>query len=740
MCRPTRDNLRNRAWLALGTARFTHALAMRAAMPTVTRSVRRARRPPAPLPGRADALFFFAARRSSRRLIAAAGCAKSSWQLLSAGSSPSPPSCTPHRARSDRLESSPPAEDPSHALSRVRPRAAPKGESHRPILAIAPVVQSQSQTFLPLAVRTATRSESPAAHCHGSSKALASSTSSVSASEPPHSARPRNAASLSPPARRRWTRTARRVPGPADLTAAVARSRSENSSAPRLPREGPARRVASGPPRAPCNPARQGRHRGRLRLSDLHRKELFAASCPLRLPILSARFRGKLGAIAVITSLIVGFHHAQQHPVLHRQQARTRIRAVAPSGRRAGRPEYEHARHSRRHSPDHPGLPGHGRSIVLSFFAATSKRKMDDRRRGAEQEHRTVFACLIVMNAELFMSARRWLHGAAVQAADPRRTQAAQHGVRHRRVQHRHLRHVRCHHGPHAHRAQGETRRGPRWQPQGRHRDRHCPKLLPTTASTTAAGAVGILTIRNPAVHVNGERSRCIGHRVGRAIELFRNPPVAIPRVTTPGAENGSSFPVKPKFLPWDGGKGPVGMIDLQMVASIGGHIEVHDTVGHCQHGKPCAIACPSDKDGGASLWPGLVPEDELWWGEEWKDVQIKGESPTMISPGVMIADRLRNPSLAGAGIGTLRDRRGKRRHRYPPIPGGSAKKVRMEIARPYPRLVRPCKHLSRSTVIPVVVGQRTEIQCEGFGASVGACSTAVFWLTSPRSQRRALR
>ncbi|KAK2812295.1 hypothetical protein Q5P01_000050 [Channa striata] len=102
-----------------------------------------------------------------------------------------------------------------------------------------------------------------------------------------------------------------------------------------------------------------------------------------------------------------------------------------------------------------------------------------------------------------------------------------------------------------------------------------------------------------------------------------------------------------------------------------------------------------------ASLAPSPVPptktealavarsgsEDELWWGEEWKDVQIKGESPTMISPGVMIADRLRNPSLAGC------------RNQYrvtvegsdaTGIPAGSvlegpAKKVRMEIARPYP-------------------------------------------------------
>ncbi|KAK2844049.1 hypothetical protein Q5P01_010708 [Channa striata] len=44
-------------------------------------------------------------------------------------------------------------------------------------------------------------------------------------------------------------------------------------------------------------------------------------------------------------------------------------------------------------------------SIVLSFFAATSKRKMDDS--GGEEPSkgtRTVFACLIVMNVELFMS------------------------------------------------------------------------------------------------------------------------------------------------------------------------------------------------------------------------------------------------------------------------------------------------------------------------------------------------
>ncbi|KAK2815476.1 hypothetical protein Q5P01_025943 [Channa striata] len=62
----------------------------------------------------------------------------------------------------------------------------------------------------------------------------------------------------------------------------------------------------------------------------------------------------------------------------------------------------------------------------------------------------------------------------------------------------------------------------------------------------------------------------------------------------------------------------------MSSVASIGGHLEVHDTVGHCQHGKPCAIACPSDKRRRRLAVARSGSEDELWWGEEWKGVQIK--------------------------------------------------------------------------------------------------------------------
>ncbi|KAK2811293.1 hypothetical protein Q5P01_000253 [Channa striata] len=59
------------------------------------------------------------------------------------------------------------------------------------------------------------------------------------------------------------------------------------------------------------------------------------------------------------------------------------------------------------------------------------------------------------------------------------------------------------------------------------------PNSSRDNASTTAAGAVGILTIRNPAGSC--ERRVACGSSVGGAIELFRNPPVAIRRVTASG-------------------------------------------------------------------------------------------------------------------------------------------------------------------------------------------------------------
>ncbi|KAK2813564.1 hypothetical protein Q5P01_000721 [Channa striata] len=145
----------------------------------------------------------------------------------------------------------------------------------------------------------------------------------------------------------------------------------------------------------------------------------------------------------------------------------------------------------------------------------------------------------------------------------------------------------------------------------------------------------------------------------------------------------------------------------------------VHDTVGHCQHGKPCAIACPSDKDEGASLWPGRESGDD-------KSRRLDRRPPEEPVPrGCRKRYRVTIEEATPPG--------------YPPgVLEGPAKKVRMEIARPYPRLVRPtCKHLSRSMVIPVVVGQRTEIQCEGFGWGL---FDEVFWLTSPCREEGACK
>ncbi|KAK2825796.1 hypothetical protein Q5P01_020010 [Channa striata] len=106
-------------------------------------------------------------------------------------------------------------------------------------------------------------------------------------------------------------------------------------------------------------------------------------------------------------------------------------------------------------------------------------------------------------------------------------------------------------------------------------------------------------------------------------------------------------------------------------------------------------------------------PVNELWLGEEWKDVQIKGESPMMISPGMMIADCLRNPSLVGCRKWYRVTVEGSDATGIPAgsVLEGTAKNVQMEIARPYSRVVRPtCKHLYRSTVIPVVVGLWTDL------------------------------
>ncbi|KAK2813505.1 hypothetical protein Q5P01_000789 [Channa striata] len=122
----------------------------------------------------------------------------------------------------------------------------------------------------------------------------------------------------------------------------------------------------------------------------------------------AARFRGKLGAaIAVITSLIVGFL-TMPNNILYFIDSRHGTRGYgggAERGAERGRPEYEYAYIHAGIALITLGCLAMVVSIVLSFFAATSKRKMDDS--GGEEPSkstRTVFACLIVMNVELFMS------------------------------------------------------------------------------------------------------------------------------------------------------------------------------------------------------------------------------------------------------------------------------------------------------------------------------------------------
>ncbi|KAK2814611.1 hypothetical protein Q5P01_000064 [Channa striata] len=162
------------------------------------------------------------------------------------------------------------------------------------------------------------------------------------------------------------------------------------------------------------------------------------------------------------------------------------------------------------------------------------------------------------------------------------------------------------------------------------------------------------------------------------------------------------------------------------MVASIGGHLEVHDTVGHCQHGKPCAIACPSDK-GGRLAVARSGSEGELWWGEEWKGVQIKsGDDKSRRD------DRRppENPSLAGCRKRYPRDRRGSGATGYPP--GGVlevGEEGRMEIARPYPAWSASVQTPVRSTVIPWSWASADGDPVRGLGWGLFG---EVFWLASP--------
>lgn len=126
----------------------------------------------------------------------------------------------------------------------------------------------------------------------------------------------------------------------------------------------------------------------------------------------AARFRGKLGAaIGVITSLIVGFLTIPNNILyfIDNKHGTKTTGGPTPSPSSVGRPDYEYAYIHAGIALITLGCLAMVVSIVLSYFAAKSKRKMDTSEgsyRGPEstKSTRTVLACLIMMNIELFMA------------------------------------------------------------------------------------------------------------------------------------------------------------------------------------------------------------------------------------------------------------------------------------------------------------------------------------------------
>ena len=126
----------------------------------------------------------------------------------------------------------------------------------------------------------------------------------------------------------------------------------------------------------------------------------------------AVRFKGKLGAaIAVITSLIVGFLTIPNN-ILYFIDSKHGTRAMgcpaADSNSAQAKPEYEYAYIHAGIALITLGCLAMVASIVLSYFAAESKLKMDDvpdpYRGAGSKSTRTVITCLIMMNSELFMA------------------------------------------------------------------------------------------------------------------------------------------------------------------------------------------------------------------------------------------------------------------------------------------------------------------------------------------------
>ena len=128
----------------------------------------------------------------------------------------------------------------------------------------------------------------------------------------------------------------------------------------------------------------------------------------------TARFRGKLGsAIAVINSLIVGFLTLPNNILYFIDSSHgTRLR-TDPGIPATVTPGSNDANAENVNAYIHSGIAlivlgclAMVVSVVLSYFAAKSKRKLDDTNitHHSDKSTRTVQVCLVMMNAQLFMA------------------------------------------------------------------------------------------------------------------------------------------------------------------------------------------------------------------------------------------------------------------------------------------------------------------------------------------------
>ncbi|KAK2813450.1 hypothetical protein Q5P01_000819 [Channa striata] len=220
--------------------------------------------------------------------------------------------------------------------------------------------------------------------------------------------------------------------------------------------------------------------------------------------------RGVLDTVGLMQLLIV--------TVLVRQARHQGIGGGA-AGARRGRPvqcAYIHARHS----PDHPGLPGHGREHSAQLLRARASAKMGDSGRG-EQEHPhrvrlshrderravhvVVAGCMELLYRPLIQGEHR-LHNmeCAIACSTSSSTPYALSPW------------------SSVHRAQGETRRGRAGSRKGATEIAIAPNSSGTTLLLQQQGQWESLLFAIQRVHVSGGESRA-GHRVGGAIELFGN-------------------------------------------------------------------------------------------------------------------------------------------------------------------------------------------------------------------------